>query len=167
MIHMFAANVHYKECQIQLTTGQVCCQTVKDYSVFYQTCLVPTYVRQETENRGYLDILPFLKYAWHGSLFASPARETFGNWNPEVFLQCDMVLLLDSRDCETYSILRIGYCVSGIKVHEDNRLVSLDSLLSEALPRKNEGGLLAQPRILSYWSIHHVLRKKVPVTSLL
>lgn len=120
-----------------------CAVTDKDCQglpCFYQTSSVPTCVRQETGVT--LTFCLFLNTP--DMVFCLPVlrRKLFGNWNPEVFLQCDMALLLDSRICETYSILRIGCCVSDIKVHEENRLVSLDSLLREApLERMREGYL--------------------------
>ena len=112
MIHVFTANAHYKECQIQPTTGQGCCQTSKDYPVFYQTSLVLLAYEETgvTLNSAFSQI----RLAWV-SLLPVLRGEIFRNWNPEVFLQCDMILLLDPRDCETYSILRIGCCVSASK----------------------------------------------------
>lgn len=51
----------------------MCCQTVKDHLVSIR----PPWSLLAYDRKPGLDILPFLKYAWHGSLFASSARETF------------------------------------------------------------------------------------------
>ena len=113
MIHAFTANVHYKECQIQPTTGQGCCQTFKDYPVFYQTSLVLLAYEETgvTLNSAFSQI----RLAWV-SLLPVLRGEIFRNWNPgfSCSVTC-MILLLDPRDCETYSILRIGCCVSASK----------------------------------------------------
>ena len=122
MIHVFTANVHYKECQIQPTTSQGCCQTFKDYLVFYQTSLVQLAYEGTgvTLNSAFsqirlacVSLLPVLR------------GELFGNWNPEIFLQCDMILLSWSTGLWDIQHLENRLLCFSIKVHEDNRLVSL------------------------------------------
>ena len=103
-----------------------CAVTDKDCQglpCFYQTSSVPTCVRQETGVT--LTFCLFLNTP--DMVFCLPVlrRKLFGNWNPEVFLQCDMILLSRSTGLWDIQHLENRLLCFSIKVHEDNRLVSL------------------------------------------
>ena len=153
MIHTFAANV-----QIQLTTGQVCCQTVKDHLVS---------IRPPWSLLAY-DRKPGLP--WH-SAFSQIHLRWFS-----LCQFCEGNFLGTKIRKFSCSVTWLCFLIHGIVRHtaswewvavfqtskSTRTTVLCVSWLSSERGSfwRNEGGLLAQPRILSYWSIHHVLRKK-------